>query len=69
VGKDDIDVGLLQALEGALETLDDVLAGETSGVGLLAACTEEDLCCEDVPDLLDQLIENGVWGLTRLGAS
>ena len=69
MGKDDIDVGLLQALEGALETLDDVLAGETSGVGLLAACTEEDLCCEDVPDLLDQLIENGVWGLTRLGAS
>jgi len=69
VGENDIHVGLLQALEGALKTLDDVLAGETSGVGLLAACTEEDLCCEDVPNLLDQLIENGVWGLTRLGAS
>lgn len=53
MGEDDIHVGLFQALEGALETLDDVLAGETSGVGLLAACAEEDLCCEDVPNLSD----------------
>ena len=69
MGEDDIDVGLLHALEGALETLDDVLAGETTGVGLLAACAEENLCCEDVPDLLDQLIKIGAWRLTRLGAS
>ena len=69
MGEDDIDVGLLHALEGALETLNDMLAGETSGVGLLAACTKEDLGCEDVPGLLDELIKTGVWRLTRLGAS
>lgn len=49
MGKDNIDVRLLQALERALETLDDVLSAETAGVGLLAASTEEDLCGEDVP--------------------
>lgn len=49
MGKDNIDVRLLQALERALETLNDVLSAETTSVGLLAASTEEDLCSEDVP--------------------
>ena len=41
--EDDINVRLLQALERVLKTLDDVLAGETASVGLLATSAEEDL--------------------------
>ena len=48
VGEDDIDVGGLEALDGGLETLDDVLAAETAGVGLLATGAEEDLGGQDV---------------------
>ena len=40
VGEHDVDVRLLQTSEGALETLNNVLAGETTGVGLLAAWRE-----------------------------
>jgi hypothetical protein len=49
MGKDNIDIRLLETLERALETLDDVLSAKTAGVGLLAASSEEDLCGEDVP--------------------
>jgi hypothetical protein len=48
VGKDDIDVRVLQTGQGALETLDDVLLGQAPGVGLLPLCAEEDLCRQDV---------------------
>ena len=48
VGKDYVDVGGLQTLEGRLETLDDVLPAQAAGVGLLAARSEEDLGGEDV---------------------
>jgi len=34
VGEDNIDVWLLESLEGALESFADVLLGETAGVGL-----------------------------------
>jgi len=37
VGEYNVDVGLLQTSDGALEALDNVLAGEATGVGLLAA--------------------------------
>lgn len=43
VGKDNIDVRLLEALKGALETLNQVLLGATTGVRLLASSAEEDL--------------------------
>ena len=48
VGEDNIDVRGLETLDGGLETLDDVLAAETAGVGLLATGTEEDLSGQDV---------------------
>lgn len=48
VGEDDVDIGLLETLQRALEALDDVLAAQASGVGLLAASAEEDLCGENV---------------------
>jgi hypothetical protein len=48
VGKDDIDVRVLQTGQGALEPLDDVLLGQAPGVGLLPLCAEEDLCRQDV---------------------
>lgn len=44
----DVHVRLLQAGQRALQALDDVLAGETAGVGLLAASAEEDLRGEHV---------------------
>jgi hypothetical protein len=43
-----VHVRLLQPLQRALETLDNVLPAEATGVGLLAACAEEDLGAEDV---------------------
>jgi hypothetical protein len=43
VSQDDINVVVVQSLEGALQALDDVLLGKTTSVGLLAASTEEDL--------------------------
>jgi hypothetical protein len=63
VGEDNVDVRLFQALEGALETLNDVLAGETAGVGLLAACAKEDLGCEDISESVSWLAkkENAIW--------
>jgi hypothetical protein len=48
VGKDDIDVRVLQTGQGALEPLNDVLLGQAPGVGLLPLCAEEDLCRQDV---------------------
>jgi hypothetical protein len=48
VGKDDIDVRVLQTGQGALEALDDVLLRQAPGVGLLPLCAEEDLCRQDV---------------------
>jgi hypothetical protein len=43
VREHDVDVVVLQALERALETLDDVLLAQSTGVGLLASCSEENL--------------------------
>jgi hypothetical protein len=43
-----VHVRLLQPLQRALETLDNVLPAEAAGVGLLAAGTEEDLGAEHV---------------------
>jgi len=48
VSQDDIDVVVVQSLEGALQALNDVLLGKTTGVGLLAASTEEDLGRDDI---------------------
>ena len=48
VGEDDVDVWLLQAGQGALESLDNVFLRKTAGVGFLAAGAEEDFCDEDV---------------------
>jgi len=49
VSKDNINVWLLEALERALKTLDDVLLGEAASIGLLTAGTEEDLCNDESP--------------------
>ena len=43
-----VHVRLLQPLQRALETLDNVLPAEAAGVGLLAASAEEDLGAQDV---------------------
>lgn len=43
VCKDNVDVGLFQTLERRLQSLNDVLLGETASVGLLAARAKEDL--------------------------
>lgn len=59
MGKDNIDVRLLEALERALKTLDDVLSAETTGVGLLAASAKEDLCGEDVPGWVSEELVMG----------
>lgn len=48
VGEDNVDIRLLETLQRALEALNDVLAAQTSGVGLLATSAKEDLCGEDV---------------------
>lgn len=43
MGKDDIHIGLLQAGQGALQPLDNVLLRETSCIGLLSASAKEHL--------------------------
>ena len=43
MSKYNIDVVVLQTLERALEALDDVLLAQSTGVGLLASCSEENL--------------------------
>ena len=48
VGEDDVDVWLLQAGQGALESFHNVFLRKTAGVGFFAAGAEEDLCNEDV---------------------
>ena len=48
VGEDDVDVWLLQAGQGALESFHNVFLGETARVRFLSAGTEEDFCDEDV---------------------
>jgi hypothetical protein len=48
VGEDDVDVVVLQTLQGALEALNHVLLAEAASVGLLASCAKEDLCRKDV---------------------
>ena len=48
VGENDVDVWLLQAGQGALESFDNVFLGKTAGVGFLAAGAEEDFRDEDV---------------------
>lgn len=48
VSENDIDVRLLKTLERRLETFDHVLAGQTTGIGLLSASAEEDLGRENV---------------------
>lgn len=48
VCKDNVHVGLLKPLQRALESLNDVLPAQATGVGLLATSTEEDLCAQDV---------------------
>lgn len=48
MGEDDVDVGLLETRERALETFDDVLFREAAGVWFLATCTEEDFGDENV---------------------
>jgi hypothetical protein len=70
MGKDNIDVRLLEALERALEALNNVLSAETTGVGLLAACAKEDFCGEDVPGWVSEKLVMNLYGLllTRHGA-
>lgn len=41
--EDDIDVVVLETLERALQALDNVLLAQSSGVGLLAASSKENL--------------------------
>lgn len=48
MSEDNIDVVMLQALQRALQTLDDMLLAQTAGVGLLPRCAEEDLGGQDV---------------------
>lgn len=43
VSQDNVNVIVVQSLEGALQALDNVLLGETTSVGLLATSTKEDL--------------------------
>ena len=48
MGKDDVDIWLLHALETALETLNNMLPRQPTGVWLLATSAKEDLCRQDV---------------------
>lgn len=48
MSKYNIDVVVLQALQGALQSLNDVLLAQTTGVGLLPRGAEEDLCRQNV---------------------
>jgi hypothetical protein len=69
VGKDNVDVGLLQPLQRALQSLDNVLPAQTAGVGLLASSTEEDFGRQNVlvsgPVELLQGLSHLHLGLTR----
>jgi hypothetical protein len=48
VSEDNIDVVMLQTLQGALQALDDVLLAQTTGVGLLSRCSKEDFGRQNV---------------------
>lgn len=61
MSKDDIDVVVLETLQGALQALNDVLLAQSPGVGLLAASSEEHLALSAIAPLTTNGHDLPLW--------